>query len=156
MTRCVNHLMLLGLVCLTYAATETMASPGPPAAGHPNRITGSAFDTWDRTHGFLEWAFGELDESEIAANARDYAYVFSASIPVVPFFRSANPDMQVGHYIPGFWDHYDTRPNFGGPDTPETRARTLQWWQSEVDETGHPDLIVYKCDGITPAYFYYP
>src|SRR5262249_19202116 len=75
-------------------------------------------------------------------------------------FRAANPDMNISKYITGFLDHRYVRPT--GPDeyewnpsmdTPERRARTLLWWNTEVDGTGHPDWVLYRCDQVTAAYW---
>jgi len=57
--------------------------------------------------------------------------------------------------MPAFLDAYNARPNAlpEGSDSPEQRARTLQWWNTEVDGVGHPDWVLYTCDRVTPSYY---
>jgi len=111
-------------------------------------------DTWDRTLGFLLWTQGDMTDTEIQENASDYWFVWSAAVWQADDFRIGNPQSGVGSYLPGFLDDENGRPNPYLPedDSPELRARTLLWWNTEVDGVGHPDWILYLCDGETPAY----
>lgn len=112
-------------------------------------------DSWDKTVGYLDWASSDVPEAEIQANASNYSFVWSGGQPSV--FRTANASINLGSYMPGFYDDHNGRPEAfpEGPsqDTPERRERTLRWWNTEVDGVGHPDWVLYQCDGTTPAYY---
>lgn len=116
-------------------------------------------DSWERTLGFLDFSQPDMTVAEIMQNAPHYSYVFGGLAQHQAAFRSANPQINIGRYTVGFLDDHNGRPNSypGGHagDTPQRRARTLQWWNSEVDGTGHPDWVLYRCDGVTPAYWLY-
>jgi hypothetical protein len=114
-------------------------------------------DSWDRILGFLDFAHADMTPAEIRQNAPNYSYVFSGLIWQIGDFRAGNPDINVGRYIPGFLDDHNGRPEefpeIPWEDTPERRARTLLWWNTEAEGVGHPDWVLYKCDRVTPAYW---
>src|SRR5215471_6322941 len=116
-------------------------------------------DTWDRILGFLDYAYIDLSPDEIAANAPNYMYVWSGMAWQSDQFRNSNPLINFGQYRPAFLDHYNARPDpipeDPDYDTPEVRARTLLWWNTEADGVGHPDWVMYTCDRTTPAYYGY-
>jgi len=114
-------------------------------------------DTWDRILGFLDWFSDDLTEDEIRQNALNYAFIWGGfPSAAIDYFRSANPNINIARYRPAFEDDYNARPEpfdpFGGGDTPDRRARTLLWWNTEAEGVGHPDWVMYRCNGITPAY----
>lgn len=116
-------------------------------------------DSWDRILGFLDFDLPDTTEAEILANGSNYAFVFSGMSWHGPSFAAVNPNIRFSRYIPGFQDDHNARPDpvpeNPGQDTPERRARTLLWWNTEVDGTGHPDWVLYTCDRLTPAYWYW-
>jgi len=116
-------------------------------------------DSWGRTIGFLDFSQPDMTETEILLNARNYSFVFGGLLSQLGMFRATNPDINIARYMVGFLDDHNARPDSypGGrsEDTPERRARTLLWWNTEVDGVGHPDWILYRCDGVTPAYWLY-
>ncbi len=113
-------------------------------------------DTWGRTLGFLDWAENDMTGPEISANAANYSFLWSGIDIHNHHFRSANPQINVGRYMPAFLDGENARPEPHSlrreDDTAERRARTLRWWNTEADGTGHPDWVIYQCDRVTPAY----
>src|SRR5262249_11915192 len=111
-------------------------------------------DTWNRVLGFLDWTEADMTESEIQANALNYYFIWGGGAWEADHFRSVNSTINVGRYMPAFLDYQNSRPEpytLEG-DTPERRARSLQWWNTEVDGVGHPDWVMYRCDRVTPAY----
>ena len=110
-------------------------------------------DSWDRTLGFLLYVETHVTRSEARANSPNYAYVWNAE-SWADDFRSTNGASNLGLYVFPFLDDQDGRPDSlpPGGDTPQSRARTLQWWIQEADGVGHPDWILYQCDRVTPAY----
>jgi hypothetical protein len=116
-------------------------------------------DTWDRTLGFLLYVEAHVTPSEVQANSPNYAFVWNVwnGVNWADDFRATNSQSNLGWYTLPFVDEQDGRPDPlpPGGDTPESRQRTLQWWMFEADGTGHPDWILYRCDGVTPAYFAY-
>jgi hypothetical protein len=113
-------------------------------------------DTWNQTLGILDWTSWDMSESEIRANALNYAFIWSGGVDLGRTFRAANPNINVGFYMPSNADTLNSRPNGFSEDpredTPERRARTLHWWTAEADGVGHPDWVMYQCDRQTPAY----
>ena len=113
-------------------------------------------DTWNQTRGFLDWTEADLSESEIQANALNYSFIWGGLVWQPASFRAANPKINVGFYIPSLLDTENGRPDpfpmDSQQDTPQRRARTLQWWNTEADGVGHPDWVMYQCDRRTPAY----
>ncbi len=107
-------------------------------------------DTWDKTRTFIDWPQADLTEGEIQRNASEYTLVWSGPDPTWDLFRKANPSIQVGRYMLAFTD--DTSRTMYEIDTPEQRVRNLNWWNESVDGIGHPDWVMYQCDGRTPAY----
>ena len=132
-------------------------SVGMQAAAGPDQSVMPMPDTWDRTLGFLDWVYSDMTEDEIRENALNYSFVWAGLGELARLFTSANPDIVVSLYSPAFWDYYNGRPEpfqpGEGEDTLERRARTLLWWTAEADGIGHPDWVMYQCDGVTPAYW---
>jgi len=116
-------------------------------------------DSWDRIIGYLDFAQPDMTEDEVLLNAPNYSFVFGGLRRLNDVFRATNPDINIGRYTVGFFDEYNARPeprrDGEEEDTPERRARTLLWWNTEVDGVGHPDWVLYRCDGVTPAYWFY-
>jgi hypothetical protein len=116
-------------------------------------------DSWDRTLGFLLYVEAHVTPSEVQANSPNYAFVWNVwnGVNWADDFRATNSQSNLGWYTLPFVDDQDGRPDPlpPGGDTPASRQRTLQWWMYEVNGTGHPDWILYQCDGLTPAYFAY-
>lgn len=116
-------------------------------------------DSWNRIIGILDFAQPDMSEAEILLNAGNYSTVLGGLARLNDIFRVANPDINIARYTTGFFDEYNARPTPypGGRegDTPERRARTLLWWNTEVDGTGHPDWVLYQCNRTTPAYWTY-
>ena len=114
-------------------------------------------DSWQRIVGFLDFAQPDMTEAEILLNAANYSAVMGGLRNLNPLFRSVNPNIGIARYMTGFLDDHNARPDpyegGRGGDTPERRARTLQWWNTEVDGVGHPDWVLYSCDRVTPAYW---
>lgn len=115
-------------------------------------------DTWEKTVGFLDWGYVDSTPGEILSNAANYAYVWSDLSWRPQLYRSGNPGIKVGRYIPSFLDQQNGRPEAYPDDddtydTPERRERTLLWWNTEVDGVGHPDWVLYQCDKSTPAFY---
>ena len=113
-------------------------------------------DSWDKTLGFLLTVGGDVTRSEVQANSPNYAFVWNVwdGVSFADDFRVTNSESNLGSYDVGFLDYQDGRPDPlpPGGDTPESRLRTLRWWMYEADGVGHPDWILYQCDGVTPAY----
>jgi hypothetical protein len=116
-------------------------------------------DSWNRTLGFLMYVEAHVTSSEVQANSPNYAFVWDVwnGVNWADDFRATNSQSNLGWYTLPFVDDQDGRPDPlpPGGDTPASRQRTLQWWMYEVDGTGHPDWILYQCDGLTPAYCVY-
>jgi len=114
-------------------------------------------DSWDRILGYLDFASWDLPAAEIRENAPNYWFVFCGFGWQIEDFRAGQPNLNVARYMPGFLDDHNGRPDAfpenPEEDTPERRARTLQWWNTEVDGVGHPDWVLYTCDGVTPSYW---
>lgn len=155
---------LSAVVLLAVGLGEAASFPGDaktqrraPSGG---RMRGPIWltDTWATTLGFLDWVATDVSDSEIRANAANYVLLWGGLSASARTFRDANPGINVGRYTLAFQDEYNARPEsfpFGkdGYDTPESRARTLLWWNTEVDGVGHPDWVMYQCDGVTPAFY---
>jgi hypothetical protein len=113
-------------------------------------------DSWNRILGFLDFAQPDMTELEILQNAANYSAVMGGLSDLNPVFRTANPDITIAWYTTGLFDNYNARPDpytNREDDTPERRARTLLWWNTEADGVGHPDWVLYSCDRVTPAYW---
>jgi len=112
-------------------------------------------DTWDRTLGFLLYVDAHATQTGVQSNSPNYSFVWNAE-NWADDFRTTNSQSSLGNYaLSASVDYQDARPDPLLPaDGPASRLRTLQWWLYEADGVGHPDWVLYQCDGVTPAYQY--
>jgi hypothetical protein len=119
-------------------------SPTAPAAT-PTPVGGSGvpaspatLDTWNGIH--LAQIF-DYNISNPAAVASRYDFVWGADPGNLSAFRSGHPGIFLTYYIPFHRDY--------GTYSDNTARQSLAWWKAN-----HPDWVLYKCDGVTPAYEY--
>ncbi len=84
-------------------------------------------------HSFLTFDY-YLNDSSIAEVGSRYSYVWGTSEAHSPAWRAASPKTVLSHYMP--YNRWEL-----------TGGRTLEWYQKN-----HPEWVVYRCDGVTPAY----
>ena len=97
-------------------------------------------------HGFLTFD-SRTTPAQIAAHSRhaDADFVWGATQSNVPAWRASHPSAVVSKYIPFSRDPIGTQHvNQSGPSPP---ASSLPWWQANK-----PELILYQCDRVTPAW----
>jgi hypothetical protein len=88
---------------------------------------------------FLSFSYNVEDP---AAIAKYYDFVWGAQLDHVQSFRTGNPHILLGYYIPFYRD----QGTFGTFDP--GKRDNLNYWRSF-----HPDWILYRCDRSTPAYY---
>jgi Hypothetical glycosyl hydrolase family 15 len=119
--------------------TAMQATPAtPPPATSTGGGVRQPVDTWSNIHLFLTFDYSIANP---AAIANHFDFVWGAQADHIAAFRSGNPHIFTSYYIPFYRDN--------GTFSDSGHYRDLSYWK-----TSHPDWILYKCDGVTPAYEY--
>ncbi len=138
--------------CSAIACTPTpvAGNPVPVNTGNPGTgnnpnapaitsVLGShLIDASNNIHTFLTFSYNVNDPASIA---KAYDFVWGAETYQVQGFRASNPNIMLSYYIPYNRDVGA----YGQADL--AKQHDLNYWRSN-----HPDWVLYKCDGSTPAY----
>ena len=120
-------------------------TPAPTPKPAPAPVAASWLNSTEGIHGFLTFdsrASGAL----IAAHAREADFVWGATETHIAAWRaSPQPGAVLAKYIPFCRDPIASQhQNQSGSSPP---ASGLPWWQAN-----HPELVLYQCDQVTPAW----
>ena len=136
------------------------SSSGTSGQSHRRPTTAAAMATWknstDGIHSFLTFDSGATLPAIAAFGDRiDYVWGASSEAARIAAWRKANPDVVLSKYIPFTRD--PACPHLSGKPGPQCNAKTpgfkegcpdcLPWWQAH-----HPELVLYQCDKVTPAW----